>query len=288
MSLARTPRAGAIYFFISFTSYSNFQNLRDPIFIYSIRHPFPDQKRNIKPTFCQSGWGAFPRQKLLNVQVAFLNIDNLWFSLSNTRRGWRAPDARTWSRHLGESPAMFPRAHTLHYCQLTLFIFKEYDRRGNLRLFPHVQNWGREESDKVGDGTGLDDDLGVVGSTGGDVWISAYISSAHERYDILVRAQAASNYNHQLNFLMSMIRSLAYLKHGVLAGKELDESWYHTTFDNSINRRVLLLWQKPRYISFNTTFPPLLAFLQGEMYNSLPEFHSSIQLRILITSINSL
>lgn len=64
-------------------------------------------------TVDHSGWGLLPRQKLLNVQVAFLNIESLWFSFNRANRGCRAPALSTKSRHRGESPAMLPRAQTL-------------------------------------------------------------------------------------------------------------------------------------------------------------------------------
>jgi hypothetical protein len=112
-----------------------------------------------------SGWGFFPRQKLLSVQVAFLNIDSLWFSFKSANRGWRAPACRTISRHLGESPAMFPRAHTLSSA-------KSLNWRKYLRLLTDVEDLGREESDKVGDGTCLDNYLSVVACTGCNVYLS--------------------------------------------------------------------------------------------------------------------
>lgn len=62
-------------------------------------------------TSSNSGWGL-PRQKLDNVQVAFLSIESLELSLSWARRGCSALCSRTMSRHTGESPAMFPSAQT--------------------------------------------------------------------------------------------------------------------------------------------------------------------------------
>lgn len=51
-------------------------------------HTCPNGRRLTK---FQSGWGDLPLQKLLSVQVAFLNMLSLWFSLSSCRSGRRAP-----------------------------------------------------------------------------------------------------------------------------------------------------------------------------------------------------
>lgn len=63
-------------------------------------------------TVCQSGWGVFPRQKLLSVHVAFLSMLSLRLSPRRLMSGRRAPAWRTKSRQGGLSPAMFPSAQT--------------------------------------------------------------------------------------------------------------------------------------------------------------------------------
>lgn len=68
-------------------------------------------------TCSKGGWG-FPRQKLESVQVAFRSMESFEFSFSCDSRGPRALWPRTKSRHLGESPAMFPKAHTA--CNVTI------------------------------------------------------------------------------------------------------------------------------------------------------------------------
>lgn len=55
---------------------------------------------------------GFPRQKFESVHVALRSIESLDRSVSCSRRGPMAPCWRTRSRHTGESPAMFPNAHT--------------------------------------------------------------------------------------------------------------------------------------------------------------------------------
>lgn len=63
------------------------------------------------PTWSKGGCG-FPRQKFDNVHVAFLSIESLACSFNCASKGSKAPCPRTRSRHLGESPATFPNAHT--------------------------------------------------------------------------------------------------------------------------------------------------------------------------------
>lgn len=55
---------------------------------------------------------GFPLQKLDSVHVALRSIDSFDLSVSCWRSGPMAPCWRTKSRHTGESPAMFPKAHT--------------------------------------------------------------------------------------------------------------------------------------------------------------------------------
>ena len=62
-------------------------------------------------TFSKAGCG-FPRQKLDSVHVALRSIDTLLLSFSCSNKGASAPLSSTKSRHFGESPAMFPNAHT--------------------------------------------------------------------------------------------------------------------------------------------------------------------------------
>ena len=62
----------------------------------------------------------------------------------------------------------------------------------HLRLLTDIEDVRGEESDKVGDGTGANDDLGVVRCTGCDVCESAG-TLMPTRKDVLVKAQAASN-----------------------------------------------------------------------------------------------
>ena len=52
------------------------------------------------------------RQKLDSVNAAFRSMVSLELSCSCASSGRRAPLARTRSRQSGESPAMFPSAHT--------------------------------------------------------------------------------------------------------------------------------------------------------------------------------
>lgn len=63
------------------------------------------------PTSAKFG-GGLPRQKLDRVHVAFRSMDSLDPSRSCSSKGWSAPHCSTMSRHLGESPAMLPSAHT--------------------------------------------------------------------------------------------------------------------------------------------------------------------------------
>jgi hypothetical protein len=65
---------------------------------------------------------------------------------------------------------MFPRAQTLS-CQLPPL--QNCWARGDSRLLANVQDGRGEEADEVGHGASLDDYLGVVGSAGGDVYMSA-------------------------------------------------------------------------------------------------------------------
>lgn len=65
------------------------------------------------PTCSNEGCGL-PLQKLESVQVAFRNIDSLACSFNWDSKGTKAPWLRTRSRHLGESPATFPKAHTAY------------------------------------------------------------------------------------------------------------------------------------------------------------------------------
>jgi hypothetical protein len=62
-------------------------------------------------TWSKGGCGL-PRQKFESVHVAFLSIESLAFSFNCASKGSKAPLPRTRSRHLGESPATFPNAHT--------------------------------------------------------------------------------------------------------------------------------------------------------------------------------
>ena len=69
----------------------------------------------------------------------------------------------------------------------------EFDNgKVHLRLLTDIEDVRGEESDKVGNGTGANDDLGVVRCTGCDVCQSAD-TLMPTRKDALVRAQAASN-----------------------------------------------------------------------------------------------
>ena len=63
-------------------------------------------------TYSQAGCGFLPRQKLLSVHVAFRSMLTLWSSLSSCKRACIPPCCKTKSRHLVESPAMLPKAHT--------------------------------------------------------------------------------------------------------------------------------------------------------------------------------
>jgi len=58
--------------------------------------------------------GGFPLQKFDKVHVAFLSIEILVCSLNWANSETRAPWLSTRSRHLGESPATFPKAHTAY------------------------------------------------------------------------------------------------------------------------------------------------------------------------------
>lgn len=62
----------------------------------------------------------------------------------------------------------------------------------HLRLLTDIEDVRGEESDKVGNGTGANDDLGVVRCTGCDVCESADTLMPTMK-DVLVKAQAASN-----------------------------------------------------------------------------------------------
>lgn len=66
-----------------------------------------------KQTCSNEGCGL-PLQKFDNVQVAFLNIESFACSLNCASNGTKAPWPRTKSRHLGESPAIFPNAQTAY------------------------------------------------------------------------------------------------------------------------------------------------------------------------------
>lgn len=81
---------------------------------------------------------------------------------------------------------MFPRAQTL------IISLGLHDGEDHLRLLADVEDMRGEESDKVRDGSGANDDLGVVRCTGCDVCESAE-TLMPTRKDVLVKAQAASN-----------------------------------------------------------------------------------------------
>ena len=65
-----------------------------------------------KTTTCSNGGCGLPLQKFESVQVAFLSIESFACSFNCANKGSKAPWLRTRSRHLGESPATFPNAHT--------------------------------------------------------------------------------------------------------------------------------------------------------------------------------
>mgnify|MGYP003366354619 CR=1 FL=1 len=64
-------------------------------------------------TWSNGGCGL-PLQKLDSVHVAFLSIESFACSFNWASNGIKAPLLRTRSRHLGESPATFPNAHTAY------------------------------------------------------------------------------------------------------------------------------------------------------------------------------
>jgi hypothetical protein len=112
--------------------------------------------QRIRLTWSHLGCGAFPRQKLLRVQVAFRSIESLWFSLRSMRRGPSAPWSRTWSRHFGESPAMFPSAQTL------LISHSAASLTFDSRLLTDIKHTGREEFDEEGNSVVRNNNLGVL------------------------------------------------------------------------------------------------------------------------------
>lgn len=65
-------------------------------------------------TIDQSGWGFFPRHKLERVHVALRCIEILLCSFNRDRREGNILHDKTKSRHMGESPAMLPRAQTAY------------------------------------------------------------------------------------------------------------------------------------------------------------------------------
>lgn len=72
-------------------------------------------------TTCSNGGCGLPLQKFDRVQVAFLSIESFACSFNWDNSGTRAPWLRTRSRHLGESPATFPKAHTAYNFKVSVF-----------------------------------------------------------------------------------------------------------------------------------------------------------------------
>lgn len=92
-----------------------------------IWHPNRLQIQNLyiaqrkKKTCSKGGWGL-PLQKFESVQVAFRSIESLAPSFNCASKGSKAPWLSTRSRHLGESPATFPKAHTAYNTRRNIYL----------------------------------------------------------------------------------------------------------------------------------------------------------------------
>lgn len=81
-----------------------------------------------KLTWSNGGWG-FPLQRLDRVQAAFTSIESLAPSFNCNSKEGRGPCPRTISRHLGESPDIFPNAQTTWYSKNTAYLQLKSGRR---------------------------------------------------------------------------------------------------------------------------------------------------------------
>lgn len=102
-------------------------------------------------------------------------------------------------------------------------------------LLSHVEDGRREELDEDGDGAGLNDDLRVLGCTGGDVGESPGSLELEERGKGGEPGQLRVDCSSRIG---------AHLDHGVLVAEELNEASDDSTLDDLLNGRVALLTQE--------------------------------------------
>lgn len=97
-------------------------------------------------------------------------------------------------------------------------------------MFTDVKDRGTEEFDKDGHSAGVDDDLGVLRSTRGNVGESP--SGLKLQTGKEPRSGSA---------LRGATPLGAHLDHGVGASEKLDKAVDDSTFDNTLDRRIALL-----------------------------------------------
>ena len=91
-------------------------------------------------------------------------------------------------------------------------------------LLAHVGDGGREELDKLWNGLRVDDNLGVLGRSGGDV------GQSPRGLELKVALR---------NTFPIMTSIEAYLKHGIVSAQEFNKAGHHPALNDAFDRRVL-------------------------------------------------